>query len=204
MGREVSTFLDSMRETLAGEYGGVDWRLATPSPGDLEEPQFSVIGTINVDDTEEIEDSGRDRYTGAWYLDLPVVLNLYFSRGVFEDYAIPRDFAFTIAAWCRKRLAGTPSQAVSRVGTIIRQTEITQFIEGGVDSGVLCDWLMWQVRLVVPQAILPEFPGIPGLPDDVFANRQGPAPEETYRFDEAFWSGDPKETDPAKAHQIIP
>ena len=199
MGREVSEFLASLRGKLAVDYQDVMWLQATPASG-LDGPSRNVIGTVAVDDLEEIEDTAQDRMTGAWYLYLPLVISLYFNRAIANDYELPRDFAFSVAAWFRKRAAGTPSQAVSRVGTLVRQVEINQKIEDGVDSGYLQNWLMWQIRVSVPQAIMPAFPAIP----DVFDHSQGPPVEGDIQIDRVYYSTNPDATNPDEAHQLAP
>ena len=202
MALEVSTFLTDCVTRLAADYPDCHWRVATPT-STTAAPQGNLIGTVGVDDTEEMESEAVDRMTGAWYMSLPVVVSLYFNRAIFPDYEIPRDFAFTIGAWFRRRLVGIPSQAVSEMGTIIRQTDITQKIPDGVDASNLANWMLWQVRAMVPQAITPQFPAIATLPG-IFDRLSGPPGPETVMFDEAFYSENPDETNPANATQLIP
>ena len=201
MAREVSAFLADCVTRLRADYPDADWQVATPASSTAP-PGANLIGTVGVDDLEEIE-PGVDHMTGAWYVCLPLVVSLYFNRALFEDYELARDFAFTIGAWFRRRLVGVPSQAVSSMGTIIRQTDITQKIGDGVDRGNLANWMLWQVRPMVPMAITPQFPEIPELPN-IFNSLSGPLSGATVRFDEAFLSDNPDETDPGNATQIIP
>lgn len=203
MAREVSDFMADLRSNLESQYPGATWLLATPATG-IDDVSASVFGTIAVNDSEELDETAIDRMTGAWYVDLPLVISLYFNRAVFVDYELPRDFAFSIAAWFRKRLVGIPSQAVSETGTMIRQTEITQAIEGGVDTQILHNWLLWQVMVAVPLAITPEFPAIPGLANDTFRSAQGPPAGPEYYFERIYISDDPFEDDPSQAEQIVP
>lgn len=199
MAREVSTFLASLLDNLAADYPLVRWLQATPATT-LAAPPGNLIGTIAVDDREEIDETAIDRMTGAWYVKLPLVVSLYFNRANFADYELPRDFAFSIAAWFRKRQVGTPSQGASQVGTLVREVEIGQKIDDGVDTQILHNWLLWQVRLCVPQAIDPSFPAIPGI----FETLQGPPPEEEVYFERIYVSRNPEETDPNQAEQIAP
>lgn len=203
MAREISEFLESMRDTLAADYPGATWRLATLTTG-LDDPPGAVIGTIAVDDSDPIPDEATDRMTGAWYVNLPIMVSLYFNRAVFTDYALARDFAFTIAAFFRMRFLGIPSQAVSQTGTLVRQATIDQKIDDGVDSNILANWLLWQVSLAVPQVILPDFPALPASPVQGFRVAQGPPQGEEIRIDRFYVSTDPDATDPADAEQIYP
>ena len=203
MAREVSTFLNSLRDNLAADYPAATWRLATLETT-LADPTGYLIGTIAVDDSEAITAEAVDRMTGAWYVALPLVVSLYFSRAAFPDYALARDFAYTIAAWFRMRAAGSPAQAVSQVGTLIRQATIDQKINDGVDGNALANWLLWQVTVTVPEAILPNFPAIPGAESPGFRQAQGPPQGEEIRIDRFYVSGDPDATDPAQAEQIYP
>ena len=203
MAREISTFLESLRTNLAADYPAVTWRLATLETT-LDGPPGHLIGTIAVDDSEAIPTEAVDRMTGAWYVSLPLVVSLYFSRATFTDYDLARDFAYTIAAWFRMRAAGVPAQAVSQVGTLIRQATIDQKINDGVDGNALANWLLWQVTVSIPQVILPNFPAIPASPDVGFRLAQGPPQGENIRIDRFFVSSDPDATDPADAEQIYP
>lgn len=198
MAREVSALLDTLTAALQTDYPYCAWREATPT-ANLENPPANLIGTVAVDDSDPVE-NGRDRMTGAWYVDLPLVVSLYFSRSLFADYGLARDFAFSVAAWFRRRLVGVPSQGVSQVHTLIKQGTIDQKIDDGVDDDALGDWMLWQIRLTVPEAITPEFPAIPGVFDD----GQGPPQVPDVRFDEVFYTENAAEADPNNTTQLVP